>query len=701
METQEKLSFSTNAKLGKLIGRELITNNIIAVFELIKNSYDAFASRVCIEFINFDTSGTDKEITSRSKRNVVISNSTSRIVISDNGLGMSFSQIKDDWMEIGTTSKEGLTEKKVQTGPLTFRRVINGEKGIGRFGCDRLGAKLTMTSTGNNGRETSVLSIDWSRLDDHTKKLQDIAFDCRTTQNNVPQQTGVKLDIANLRDSWTNADIYNLKKQLKKMISPFSQENSFEIILKFGNHEEKIENDSLEYATTGISAELSSNGILTYQLFDEHSSLSREVTLAQPAFGPVSIKILYMDAAAKRAFTRRNGISTREYGNIKVFRDDFRILPYGEMENDWLGIDNKHAQAVFRSLGTRDIIGYVQITKENNPKLKDATNRQGLNEDTPEFNAFKEFIWKTIELLQEFIFSRLKTESEKQGKVIQETVLDIKKDLRTFRQEIPQIYSNLDIPQHTKDLVVGETLKSFSAIEKNVEQVEKANKELSKRLVVMEKIVGTEAMLYDLLHAIKNKLDALSATVFSLELSAKKQNIQLDSSRANKTIAEISRMTLAALKRTSPKRNKREYVIVAEVIKSFIEENTLIYPNITFSTRNIVYNRVKCNIDGLRSVFDNLMSNAVKALKDSPKPHIDIYMELSDHALKVFFEDNGSGIKDEDAPFIFNVTFTRTGGTGIGLASSYSYMKEQGGDISYIKNGTLGGALFALTFPLD
>lgn len=700
METQEKLSFSTNAKLGKLIGRELITNNVIAVFELIKNSYDAFASRVCIEFVNFDSSGTDKEITNRSKRNVVISNSTSRIVISDNGLGMSFSQIKNDWMEIGTTSKEGLTERKVHTGSRTFRRVINGEKGIGRFGCDKLGAKLIMTSTGNNGLETSVLSIDWSRLDDHTKKLQDIAFDCKITQNSVPQQTGVILDIASLRDSWTNADIHNLKKQLKKMISPFSQENSFEIILKFGEYAEKIENDSLEYATTGITAELSSDGILQYQLFDEHASLSKEVLLAKPAFGPVSAKILYMDAAAKRAFARRNGISTREYGNIKVFRDDFRILPYGEMENDWLGIDNKHAQAVFRSLGTRDIIGYVQITKEKNPKLKDATNRQGLNEDTPEFYAFKEFLWKIIELLQEFIFSRLKTESEKQGKVIQETVLDIKKDLRTFRQEIPQIYSNLDIPQHTKDLVVGETLKSFSAIEKNVQQVEKANKELSKRLVVMEKIVGTEAMLYDLLHAIKNKLDALSATVLSLELYAQKQNVQLDSSRANKTISEIARMTVAALKRTSPKRNKREYVIIADVIKSFIEENTLIYPKITFSSKSVAYNRVKCNVDGLRSVLDNLMSNSVKALKNTPAPHVAIYMEVADNAVKIFFEDNGSGIKDEDAPFIFNVTFTRTGGTGIGLASAYAYMKEQGGDISYIKNGTLGGALFVLTFPL-
>ena len=50
------LSFSTNAKLEKLIGRELITNNIIAIFELIKNSYDAFAHNAIVSFEGFDIS---------------------------------------------------------------------------------------------------------------------------------------------------------------------------------------------------------------------------------------------------------------------------------------------------------------------------------------------------------------------------------------------------------------------------------------------------------------------------------------------------------------------------------------------------------------------------------------------------------------------------------------------------------------------
>ena len=128
MEKHEKLNFSTNAKLGKLVGRELITNNIIAVFELIKNSYDAFASNVCIEFIDFSTSGKDAEISNRGKRNTVVSNSKSKIIISDNGCGMSFKEIKQNWREIGTNSKEGTIERETRKGRKIIHRIINGEK---------------------------------------------------------------------------------------------------------------------------------------------------------------------------------------------------------------------------------------------------------------------------------------------------------------------------------------------------------------------------------------------------------------------------------------------------------------------------------------------------------------------------------------------------------------------------------------------
>lgn len=701
MEKREKLNFSTNAKLGKLVGRELITNNIIAVFELIKNSYDAFASDVFIEFINFNTTGKDEDLNNRYIKNTVVSNSSSKIIISDNGHGMSFNEIKTNWMEIGTTSKEDIIERHITRGLQTIHRVMNGEKGIGRFGCDKLGSKLKMISTGAKGKETSFLFIDWNLFDDHSKKLQDIEVDCVVEENKISRQTGLSLEISNLRDSWTNADISNLKKQLKKMISPFAQEqNDFNIFLKFNDYQEKIVNDSFEYATTGIRAHLSSKGNLDYTIFDESYEQHKNLQIEEPSFGPIEVKILYLDAAAKRAFARRNGISTREYGNIKLFRDNFRILPYGEMENDWLGIDNKHAQAVFRSLGTRDIMGYVQITKADNPLLKDATNRQGLNEDTFEFDEFKKFIWTILELLQEHIFNRIKTDAEKQGKVIETTVDDIKKDLSSFKKELPKIYDDISLPSEQKDLVIEKTLQSFNVIEKNIKQVEKANKQLSKRLIVMEKIVGTETMLYDLLHAIKNKLDALNAMVDLLDIEAKKNQTHFDTVASKSIVNEISRMVVAALKRTAPTRRKKENVILAHILNSFVEEKKLVYPDISISLENIIYYRITCNVDGLRTVLDNLMNNSIKAIKNKSVKKIILSMEASDGMLKVFFEDNGGGINDSDIPFIFNVTFSRTGGTGIGLASSLQYMKEQGGDISYVKNGNLGGALFVLSFPL-
>ena len=140
-----QLHFQTNAKLGKLIGRELITNNIITVFELIKNSYDAFANKVIIEFLHFDIDSS--KLTSESgemlsieemekaldielekKKKTIISNGESKITITDDGNGMSLHEIKTKWMEIGTDSKAGLNEVHSKRNGRDILRIINGEK---------------------------------------------------------------------------------------------------------------------------------------------------------------------------------------------------------------------------------------------------------------------------------------------------------------------------------------------------------------------------------------------------------------------------------------------------------------------------------------------------------------------------------------------------------------------------------------------
>ena len=691
-----QLSFNANAKLEKLVGRELITNNIIAIFELIKNSYDAFANKAEIYFSDFDISL--KDLNKKSKMGEVISSDKSKIIIKDDGKGMSFSDVKLKWMEIGTTSKEQI-QREDRNGD---SRVINGEKGIGRFGTDKLGSVLELESIREDGLERTLLKIDWNKFDDHAKRIQDIKFECYVEELQTPIQSGVTLTISKLRDQWTLQDIVRLKRNLCKLVSPFSQEqDKFKIYLKYNEKEkEQIINDSFDFATMGIEAKLSENGMFHYTIFSSLESIPHIMNLTPPQFGPVSLKILYMDKAAKNAFTRKTGLSTKDYGNIRVFRDNFRVLPYGEKENDWLGIDNKHAQGTFRTFGTRDLIGYVQISKIHNPILKDATSRQGLNEDIRQFEEFKEHIWLCIELLQNYVFENLKRDSEKKGIVIKEKVNEIRDDINSWEQELPEIYEKIDISDDDKNELIEMTKSKIALVKNNINSVEEANKQLFNRVKVLERIVGSENRLYAMLHAIKNRLVALEAMVIEAEMEAERKNVKYDRSFADKTIKDIENLVLSAMRRSSPKKNKRDTIILSEFIREFIEDNKRIYPDVEFRFMDNNYYRLFVNTEELRISLEDLLSNSIKAMEKKEKKIIALAIVRDNSSIRLYFEDNGIGVQPEKAPFIFNVSFTTTNGSGIGLSNVLDFMKGEGGDINLIDGGELGGALFEMIFPL-
>lgn len=696
---QYQLNFNTNAKLEKLIGRELITNNVIAIFELIKNSYDAFAHRATITFENFIISYDDMQ--KNGKMEQVISNDNSRIIIDDDGFGMSFEDIKQKWMEIGTTSKED-QYVKIAANDANDKRVINGEKGIGRFGTDRLGAMLHLVSIGNDGYEKSTIDIDWNQFDNHEITIQDVKFECYVEHFNEPQKTGLTLEITQLRDMWTKSDIMKLKRHLSKLISPFSQEQEqFKIFLNY-NHQgqERIVNDSFEYATTGIEASIDKRGVMGYSIYTSLDEEKKQLLMPSPSFGPVRLKILYMDRAAKIIFTKKTGTSTKDYGNIKVFRDNFRVLPYGERENDWLGIDNIHAQGTFRTFGTRDLVGYVQISKIHNTKLRDATSRQGLNEDIKEFQEFKAFIWRCIDLLQSYVFKQLKQESEKQGAVITEKVKEIKQDITDFKREIPLLYDDIRIPEKDKRLLVAKTTETLEVINQNIQFVEQANRHLSTRIKVMEKTVSSGNRVFTMLHAVKNRLVTLEAIMANAAMEAEKRNIPFDRAQADKALSDIEKMVLSAMRRISPQKARRDTIILSHFVKEFIEESKEIYQDVQFIFEEDKFYRIFVNVEDLRISLENLLDNAVKAMQSQTEKKIMIYLTKEEKSIKLYFEDNGHGIPPENAPFIFNVSYTTTNGSGFGLPSVLDFMKSEGGDINLLEQGNLKGASFELTFPL-
>lgn len=296
--------------------------------------------------------------------------------------------------------------------------------------------------------------------------------------------------------------------------------------------------------------------------------------------------------------------------------------------------------------------------------------------------------------------NQIKQESEKQGEIIKGKVKEIKKDITVFKNEMPNIYDNIAISDEDKELLVTRTNKTLETINNNIDYVEQANRQLSNRVKVMEKIVGAENRLYDMLHAIKNRLTALEAVVSNLEIEAKKNNIEYDKNFVDRILKDISRMVMSAMRRSSPRRKKRDTIILSYFIEEFIEENKKVYNDIEFEFTVDNYYRIFVNVEELRISLENLLDNAVKAMQKEENKKILIYITKQSKSINLYFEDNGTGVSKELAPFIFNVSFTTTNGSGIGLPNVLDFMKDEGGDINLLEQGKLKGAAFEMVFPI-
>ena len=279
------VNFRISSALKNLIGKELITDQYVAIFELVKNSFDAYSSDVKIIFEN------NNDI------------NKSKIIIKDNGKGMDYDDLLNKWLFVAYSAKKDGTEDKIlgnskeHNDDIDYRkkikskRVFAGAKGVGRFSCDRLGEKLNLISLKQS--ENAVLEnliVDWSMFDENSKKeFLDIPVKHSIlNENKYEIECGTVLEISQLRDEWDRNKLLKLKCSLEKLINP-NQENTsnefnIEVIVK-----EELENDegqkherarvngyikntifeTLDIKTTQIISEISTNGdVITTTLKD-------------------------------------------------------------------------------------------------------------------------------------------------------------------------------------------------------------------------------------------------------------------------------------------------------------------------------------------------------------------------------------------------------------------------------------------------
>ena len=374
-DNELKVNFIANAGIKDIVGRGLIYNDNVAIIELIKNSKDANSPKVILEFNDISTQ--TSPLVSEGK-----------IIIKDFGHGMTKSDIKDKWLNIAYSEKKYSRNKEYA-----------GNKGVGRFSCDRLGSFLELYTKSKND-EYLKLSINWENFENRGKSevISDIILEIEILEEDLflknisePKfDQGTVLIISKLRNDWSEQKLKKLIAEIEKF-SP-SLDDDFQVIfksnIKFEDKElaqknnNKITNNILEklaFKTTYIKSFIDSTGdfIETFLYFQGELVYKYKAKNPYQLLKNIKVEIHYLDPLSKSYFTKNFGIKPNNYGSVFLFYNNFRISPYGNEKNDWLGLDQRKSQGTSRNLGTREIIGRIDVI-DHDDTFAVITSREGL-----------------------------------------------------------------------------------------------------------------------------------------------------------------------------------------------------------------------------------------------------------------------------------------------------------------------------------
>lgn len=561
-----EVHFKTNILLKNIIGKDLITDDNIAVLEIVKNSFDAGSPIVELEFKNILPSN-----------HINNSEVVSTLIISDKGVGMDQDGLINRWLNIA------YSEKKEQSW-MNGRRQA-GSKGVGRFSCDRLGKRLSIF-TKARGCPCLWLEIDWTTFEDidaQNKAIQDVAFELKEILDDQVKQItgwdnfeqGTVLVISDLRERWNENKILRLKRDLEKFINPNQpfQNLSFSIKIKA---EEFYERDLLQESEI-----LKINGFVRNQVFDRLNFKTSSIVSSidesgeyidtalmdrgrvvfdlkeknkYPHLRNVKAVIYYLNPYSKRYFTLQTGFSSIDFGSIFLFVNGFRVPPYGDQGDDWLGIEKRKSSGVRRYLSTREVVGRIEIN-DNNDDFRIITSRSGIVHN----DAFEElsregmpygFFYNAFRRLERFVVEGIKWDKVDNNKTEltpeEAYLLDdfsrdkqilsvIKKLIDVGQSDIINLNINEDIVQSILDKQVEEAKGSIDTILDNLSEITQ-NMDIDGLQQYRQKLSADSAEL-DRLITIVDKLSPDSEKL--LEIKAVKKAIAEREDSFNKMETEL------------------------------------------------------------------------------------------------------------------------------------------------------------------
>jgi len=718
-ETEGSVRFTVDAQHINRLGLELVGKQETALSELIKNAYDADATKVEISFRDFERAGGE-------------------LIISDNGVGMDIDTIRNSWMRLSTNAKG---ENPVSD---VFKRQRAGRKGIGRFAVQRLGTALVL-ETGQTGQKLGLRVVfSWDEDFKAGTSLNQVWHDIETFEKDEAD-SGTILKIRDLRDRWTKATLERVWKSVLFLQVPFrarqnkteSPDNFLVSINGVTNRQQRIDlnmsDNFLNNAVAQISGSIDSSGTAEFKVVSDRLGID-ETFRSDDVYhfvGPLSFSSDYFIYLSQYM----SGISVRvaekmghNYGGIRVYRNGFRVLPYGEQNDDWLKLSFDSARRnLLVPANNFNFFGQVDVDSQSNPLLEETSSREGFieNEAFEELQLFcrRCLEWATLRVgsirkrktstsQQDFtptytrkpsdiVLEKLTEEEKKIGELIGDNTSDSAKKIE-------------DLDSRTSSEHDTDFLKELYSKQREYERKTEERIELSIEYENMLRILASLGISISLFgHEIKSATTAVDNSLAVAEIDVEKLADDSERGRLEEDISSLKSATdrifdlgsyVEALVSKTRSRELIE-VHVDTAVRQFLGQfqSYMQKRNIEFEVdvKPLDLLTPKMHASELDSALFNFLTNSVKAIEKAgtAKPMVKVSGRQDGDFVVVSFEDNGAGVPEELEERVFDAFFTTTEtdgdsisgiGTGLGLQIVQDIASAYGGSVSLSKNVSSG-----------
>jgi signal transduction histidine kinase len=690
--------FTADASLISRLGEQLVARQETAVSELVKNAYDADATYARLIFGGTDRVG-------------------GRLLMRDDGVGMSREELIDGFMRLAARIKIHNPQSRL------FDRQRAGRKGIGRFAAQRLGKVLTLVTQTKGAEKALEVKIDWRDFEAEGNLFR-IANQIREVNKERPQGTTLIIDV--LREAWTDAQIQRVYRYIQDLVQPFplapisgnaksKKDPGFKVVMSrlVGIKEIEVASEDkmlFQHAVAKISGRVDNNGVATWRIessrlkIDEEEALSADSKTPNVPFSVLrsvnfaAYYFIWSEVPPMVAPSLKELVRTR--GGIRLYRNGFRVFPYGDPDNDWLELDEtSRRRAVLPAIANINWVGFVEIRDPEGRYFEETSSREGLLRNA----AYEELVAFVLASLKAGTL-RVAVARNRKGKAgkSRKDSLPPSERLKEVANDLEGIAEKMNRDARRRGQSAPAESLVLRDVAHRVRLEANTTTELIQELAMLRVLGGLGLTIAVFTHEVSHRLLNLSAKVQKVVkglAAADPVRKLLDDVSAHVDLLESYTGYFDSAVSENVRREMQEQDI-GVVLWKFIREFTPVVErdNIEFAKPDIQEElglvTKPMHPSEWTSILTNLLTNSIKAIRargaTREKGRILIRSWREDVTLFIDFADNGIGIPANNEGRIFDAFFTTTGGggatgglpgTGLGLTIIRDIIVGSGGEI--------------------